>query len=134
MKEEKVQSSTIEGDPCRLGSKVKGNYPASFCRWLVGEIENGQMTVGQAMERFDIPSGARLIKAWRERYKSSIVLSLPMMTPQEKAQLESLERRLKEAEKLLEHARMKNIALETMVDIAEETLKIEIRKKPGPKQ
>jgi hypothetical protein len=29
---------------------------------------------------------------------------------------------------------MKNIALETMIDIAEEQLKITIRKKPGLKQ
>jgi hypothetical protein len=29
---------------------------------------------------------------------------------------------------------MKNISLETMIDIAEEQLKISIRKKSGPKQ
>ena len=37
-------------------------------------------------------------------------------------------------EKHLEDAQMKNIALETMIDIAEEQLKIVIRKKSGPSQ
>ena len=39
-----------------------------------------------------------------------------------------------ELQKQLEDAQMKNIALETMIDIAEEQLKITIRKKSGPKQ
>jgi len=34
----------------------------------------------------------------------------------------------------LEDAQMKNIALETLIDLAEESLKIKIRKKDGPKQ
>lgn len=116
----------------RFGMKGKSGHHPSFCRWLVSELENGLMTVGQAMDRFEV--SMRQVNLWRERYKGSIVLSLPMMTPEERALMESLEKRLREAEKLLEHARMKNIALETMVDLAEETLKIDIRKKSGPKQ
>jgi hypothetical protein len=46
----------------------------------------------------------------------------------------SLEKRIKELEKALEYAKLKNIAIETMIDIAEENLKITIRKKAGPKQ
>ena len=37
-------------------------------------------------------------------------------------------------QKQLEDTQMKNIALETMIDVAEEQLKINIRKKSGPKQ
>ena len=51
-----------------------------------------------------------------------------------KAKLDAAHKRLKELEKQLEHAQMKNIALETMIDIAEEQLRISIRKKSGPKQ
>jgi hypothetical protein len=56
------------------------------------------------------------------------------MTEKEKQKIEALRLQLKTAEKLLEDAQMKNIALETMIDIAEEQLKIPIRKKSGPKQ
>ena len=37
-------------------------------------------------------------------------------------------------EQQLEDARMRNIALDTLIDVAEEKLKINIRKKPGAKQ
>jgi cell division septum initiation protein DivIVA len=45
-----------------------------------------------------------------------------------------LEKRIKELEKQLEHAQMKNVALNTMIDIAEQEYKLEVRKKSGPKQ
>ena len=54
--------------------------------------------------------------------------------PEEKQEKGALERRVKELEKALEQAKFKNIAIETMIDIAEEQLKISIRKKSGPKQ
>ncbi len=61
-------------------------------------------------------------------------LSLPVMTEKERQKVEALQKRLTQSEKQLEHAQMKNIALETLIDIAEEKLKISIRKKPGAKQ
>jgi hypothetical protein len=45
-----------------------------------------------------------------------------------------LEKRIRELEKQLERAQMKNVALDTMIDIAENDYKLEIRKKSGPKQ
>jgi transposase len=44
------------------------------------------------------------------------------------------QQRIKELEKQLEDAQVKNIALETLVDVAEKEFKIPIRKKPGAKQ
>ena len=41
---------------------------------------------------------------------------------------------IKKLEKELEHERLKNVALNTVIDIAEEDLKINIRKKSGAKQ
>ncbi len=42
--------------------------------------------------------------------------------------------RIKELEALLEHEKMKRIAAEKIIEIAEETFKIEIRKKSNTKQ
>ena len=56
------------------------------------------------------------------------------MTGKEKQKLDAAQKRMKELEKQLEDAQMKNIALETMIDIAEEQLRISIRKKSGPKR
>jgi hypothetical protein len=105
-------------------------------RWLVRELECGRLTVGQAKERVELFSKAPgvLIKRWRMQYAPEIDFTLPVMTAKEKQKLEAARKRMRQLEKQLEDAQMKNIALETMIDIAEEQLKIVIRKKPGPKQ
>jgi hypothetical protein len=56
------------------------------------------------------------------------------MTAAEKHQLATLQQQLAASEKQLEDAKMKNIALNMLIDVAEEKLKISIRKKPGAKQ
>jgi hypothetical protein len=93
------------------------------------------MTLGEAKERVEFYSKEPrvLIQRWRKKFASEIDFTLPVMTEKEKHKLEAAHKRLRELEKQLEDAQMKNIALETMIDIAEEQLKITIRKKCGPK-
>lgn len=55
------------------------------------------------------------------------------MNEQERHELAELQKQNKELEKQLKDAKMKEIALETMIDIAEKQLKITIRKKSGTK-
>src|SRR5207237_8991289 len=105
-------------------------------RWLVREIRNGRMTIGMAIERFDLGSKnpVRLVHTWLHRYSSDLEVSLPVMTEKERIKLEALQKRVKALEEQLEHAQMKNIDLETLIDVAEENLKVPIRKKAGAKQ
>jgi transposase-like protein len=105
-------------------------------RWVVREIESGRMTIGEAKERLELDSKNPdlLLRSWIRQYRPEISYTLPVMSEKEKQKLDAAHKRLKELEKQLEDAQMKNIALETMIDIAEEQLKITIRKKPGPKQ
>lgn len=108
----------------------------AFRRWLVREISSCRMTQKQAIDRFDfgVKDGYKLLSYWMKRYSPSIPVTLPVMSEKERQKLEALQKQLKSLEKELEHAQMKNIALETMIDVAEEQLKITIRKKSGPKQ
>jgi hypothetical protein len=117
-------------------SNEKGTYEIAFRRWLVRELDEGRLTVGDAIERFNFnPVNAdALIRTWRKKYASDIALTLPVMTQKERQKLEALQKQLQQMEKQLEAVQMKNIALETMIDVAEEQLKISIRKKSGPKQ
>jgi uncharacterized protein YlxW (UPF0749 family) len=105
-------------------------------RWLAREIHAGRISIRQATCQFNFDSkdAYGLVKSRSLKYKPEIELILPAMTEKEKQKAEELQKRIKELEKRLEHAQMKNIALETLIDIAEEKLKIDIRKKPGPKQ
>ena len=114
----------------------KFSYEVPFRKWLVREIEEQRMSVSQAVERFNFnpKKGFDLIRYWREKYACEMVLSLPDMTAEEKQQLALLQKQNKALEKQLEDAMMKNIALDLLIDVAEEKLKISIRKKPGAKQ
>lgn len=114
----------------------KHNYEVSFRRWLVGELEEERMTVADAVERFNFnpQSGSHLIHSWRKRYAPEMVLALPAMTEKEKQKQEALQKQLKAMEKQLEEAQLTNIALNMLIDVAEEKLSISIRKKAGAKQ
>lgn len=112
------------------------NISTATRRWLVREIESGRMSVGEAKERIELHSKdpEALLRLWRKKYAPEIPVTLPVMTEKERQKLDAAHRRMKELERQLEDAQMKNIALETMIDLAEEKLKISIRKKSGPKQ
>lgn len=107
-------------------------YEESFRRWLAQQLANGRMTLQQAALEFNLPHYfvRRLIK----KYADQLPLTLPVMTDEEKKKLEKQQQRIKELEKQLQDAQVKNIALETLIDVAEKDLKIDIRKKPGAKQ
>ena len=114
----------------------KCNYELPFRRWLVREIEEQRMTVSEAVKQFNFnpKSGGHLVRHWCKKYAPEMILSLGDMTEAEKHKLAALQKKLKAAEKQLEDARMRNIALDTLIDVAEEKLNINIRKKPGAKQ
>jgi transposase-like protein len=114
----------------------KCSYEIAFRRWLVREIEEGRTSVSEAIKvyNFHPKNGFDLIRSWRQKYGPEMVLALEDMTAEEKQKLAALQERNKQLEKQLEDARMKNIALDLLIDVAEEKLKISIRKKPGAKQ
>lgn len=110
-------------------------YEASFRRWLVCEIESGRMSWQEARSRFKLVHRFDMVyKEWQKKYSDQIVLSLPLMSAEDRTKNQELEKRVKELEKQLELAQMKVVALNTVIDIAEQSYKLEIRKKSGPKQ
>ena len=110
-------------------------YETSFRRWLVCEIESGRMSWQEARARFGLPYHfEQLYKRWQLKYSDQIILTLPLMSAEDRTNNQELEKRVKELEKQLELAQMKVVALNTVIDIAEKSYKLEIRKKSGPKQ
>ena len=112
------------------------DYEVSFRRWLVGEVDRGHYTVKELSEKFDFKHhNFRVVfKNWQKRYSQKIYLSLLDMTPEEITQVKKLQKRIEELEKQLNEAQLKNSLSNNIIDIAEATFKIEIRKKSGPKQ
>ena len=111
-------------------------FEVPFRRWLVREIEEGRMRVSDAVLRFKFHpvNGATMIHKWRLKYGPEMVLALPAMTELEKQEVAKLKENLQEKEQQLDKAIMANIALNKLIDVAEEMLHISIRKKPGTKQ
>jgi len=115
-------------------NKNQGEYSVTFKRWISREIESGKISVREAIERYEIAREVKTIYDWIHIYGLGKELSLSIMTPEEKLEKASLEKRIKALEKALDLAKLKNIAIETMIDVAEEQFNISIRKKAGPKQ
>jgi hypothetical protein len=135
-KEKREENYTILVSDSFERTDEKYRFEISFRRWLVREIEEKRMTISEAIKQFNFnpKSGWVLISYWRSKYAPEMVLSLGDMTEAEKQKLAAVQKQLKAAEKQLEDARMRNIALNMLIDVAEEKLKISIRKKPGAKQ
>lgn len=111
-------------------------YETSFRRWLVAEIDSGKMTLEEARKRFKLPQHFNTLykQQWQKKYSDQIHLSLQAMSTKDRTDNAKLEQRIQELEKKLELAQMKNVAINTMIDIAEKDYKLVIRKKFGPKQ
>ena len=111
-------------------------FEISFRRWLISQLDGGHMSPLEIRERFKLNRQhyRGILKKWQERYSDDLHVSLPFMSSKEKADNKALGKRIKELEKQLEKAQMKNIALNTLIDVAETEFKIPIRKKPGSKQ
>lgn len=112
------------------------DYELSFRRWLISMIDSEKISLQEARDRFHLSpvEYTKIIKRWQGRYSDEIHLSLRAMSAKERTDVKALEKRVRELEKQLERAQMKNVALNTMIDIAENDYKLEIRKKSGPKQ
>jgi hypothetical protein len=112
------------------------DYEVSFRRWLVSQVDSGNMSLNEVRDRFQVNQTElkRVFKRWQELYSDELHLSLKTMSSKDRADNGELEKRIKELENQLELAQMKNVALNTMIDIAEKDYKLAIRKKSGPKQ
>ncbi|MUP40139.1 hypothetical protein [Labilibaculum euxinus] len=134
-----------KGKECMLTDQMSGfkkesinynSYEISFRRWLISEIDADRMSIQEARDRFKLSPSEykRILKRWQERYSDQLHLSLQAMSSKERSDNSKLDQRIKELEKKLELAQLKNVALNTMIDIAEKDYKLSIRKKSGPKQ
>jgi len=111
------------------------NYETSFRRWIVQEVESGRISWQEVRSRFNFKTRFdKVYKDWQRKYSEEIIISLASMTEKERVDFDKQEKRIKELEKQLELAQMKNVALNTMIDIAEQDYKLEVRKKSGHKQ
>lgn len=113
-------------------------YSEEFRKKVLDVYYGGEESVAQISERFDV--NIETVRSWvfranSERDKMSKLDETNNLTMKKgKTSSGDLEKRIQALEKELEDERMRSICLDKMIDIAEQELKIDIRKKSGAKQ
>ncbi|MFW5628655.1 MAG: transposase [Candidatus Cloacimonadaceae bacterium] len=105
-------------------------YSEAFKRTVVEEVETGIMTANQATKYYGL-GGRDTIYRWIKTYgmneeKGRKVI---IMTRKEETKLTTARRRIAELEKELSEAKLRALAWESMVEVAEE-MGIPLKKKP----
>jgi transposase-like protein len=113
---------------------MKGNkfYPDSLKREIVREVNFGLLSKAEAMRKYDIPGSSTII-GWIRKFDGKRSNNRQIMDYKQ-TDKESLIKRIKELERKLEDEQIRSEGLSKMIDIAEEQLKITIRKKSATKQ
>ena len=103
-------------------------------RTIVTAIEQGRMTIKEAQTAYNVKT-EKLIRNWLTQYKAEKVeLCLAKEPAMDKEPRPISAVQAEALQKALEEAQMKIKALNTLIDVAEEQLKIDIRKKSGARQ
>ena len=106
------------------------DYTVAFKLGVVAEIERGDLNKNQAKFRYGIQGRSTVLK-WLKKYGTLdwTNRSLPVMSSSTN---KTPEQRIKELEALLDMEKKKNLLLNTMVDIAEKEMGLNIRKSLRP--
>ena len=108
---------------------VNKRYSAAFKQKVVTEIENGKFSVGEAKRVYDI-GGAETVYNWLRRYGKGHVINKTVLVKMknESDRIKQLEKEKRELEAALAKTQVRVVVLESVIDAAEQELKIDIKK------
>ena len=112
----------------RLGEDVKEK--------IVFEVNSGMLSKRAAGRKYGLPPST--IGNWLEKHNLAILAhskaSNVLSAMDENQETKLLKKKIDELTKALADAQLRNVGLETMIEVAESELKINIRKKRGTKR
>jgi transposase len=106
--------------------RTQRDYSVAFKLQVVGEIERGELNYDQAGRKYGI-QGNTTVSIWMKKYASLAWKQNPTLTNKK-----TPEQRIKELEELLAREKEKVLVLNTAIDVADEMLEANIRKKYLP--
>jgi transposase-like protein len=116
------------------------HFTDEFRFMVIQEYLNSDISLVELQKKHSI-RGHGCVSNWMRKFGDSkitdeqISIQRAMSKEEDKTPRErKLEAKVKELEKALEQERLRTLALDTMINIAERDLKISIRKKSGTKQ
>jgi transposase len=104
------------------------DYSLAFKLQVVSEVEKGELSYKQAQRKYGI-QGRSTVLVWIRKHSILDWKELPVMSHKK-----TPEQRIKELETLLAREKEKVHVLNVAIDIADDMLKTDIRKKYLPKQ
>ena len=107
-------------------------YSETFKREVVFMVQSGQISKEDARRRYGIKGHSTILK-WIRKFEGSDP-DFQSYMDYNKSDKKELIKRIKELERQLEDEQIRSFGYSKMIDIAEERLKVSIRKKPGTKQ
>jgi len=108
--------------------RTQRDYSLAFKIQVIGEVERGELNQKQAARKYGI-QGKSTILQWIRKHGTLDWKELPTLTIKK-----TPEQKIKELEALLAREKEKVHVLNTAIDIADEILKTDIRKKYMPSQ
>lgn len=116
--------------------RSKKTFPTLVKRKIVRQIEAGDLTLKEAAIQCNLPN-PDTIKYWIKQYGSGTLLKSAQETMKEQTanrpeQLQDQD--IQTLKQELDNARLKIALLETLIDLADQEFKTDIRKKDGAKQ
>jgi transposase-like protein len=121
-------------------TKSQNRYPEELKRKIAKEYLAGEASYGILAEEHGLANKGvvkEFVKWYRKKYELSDTTECAMPKNKESApavEEQTLQQQIKELKRQLALSELKVESLETMIDIAEDELKINIRKKSGAKQ
>jgi len=117
---------------------AKSKYSPAIVRAVLYDVQTSSQTLAQIGLKYGLPKGCgSMISKWVKKYSSefSAMKELQPTAVNTDILLSAAKiEREKELQKQLEEAKRRIICLETMIDIAEREIGVDIRKKSGTKQ
>ena len=109
--------------------KITRRYSSAFKQKVISEIESGKLTRTEASKLYGI-SGGSTINTWLRRSGKKYLLNkiVRVELKSEVSKLKQLEKEKKELESALANAHLKLITYETLIEVAEEELGVDIKK------
>ena len=117
------------------GQRVFHRYSLAFKQKVVSEIERGELKIGDAQRIYDI-RGNETIQSWISKLGKNHLLNkvVRIEMKDEKERIKELEKQVKGLESALAQSHVKNIALESLIECAEEHYQADFKKNFGVKE
>ena len=115
--------------------RTQQDYTLAFKLQVVAQVERGELSYKQAQRRYGI-QGRSTVLVWLRKH-GNLDWNTPrlyMSEPSPEQRIKELEQELLQTQKQLRAAELKAKLLDTIIEVAEGQLGIEIRKKSSPKQ